>query len=80
MRLLSRVYGLDTSQELQDAAFEHLETTNREDTDMLAVLMQNLRSPFCRVGPSATWEVRAVHLWRTVRAQLDTPLAADEFD
>jgi hypothetical protein len=79
MRLLSRVYGFDTSQEVQDAAFEHLATTNREDTDMLLVLMENLRSQLFRVGPPAAWEVRAVHLWKTVREQLATPLADDEF-
>jgi len=79
MRMFSRIYGFDTSQEVQDAAFEHLETTNKEDTDMLKVLMSNLRSPFYRVGPPSTWEVRAVHLWRTVREQLATPLAPDEF-
>ena len=80
MRMFSRIYGFDTSQEVQDAAFEHLETTNKEDTDMLKILMTNLRSPFYRVGPPSTWEVRAVHLWRTVREQLATPLAPDEFD
>jgi len=79
MRLVSRIYGLDTSQTVQDEAFEHLETTNYEDTEMLRVLMGNLRTPFYRVGPASTWEVRAIHLWETVRKQLDTPLATDEF-
>ena len=79
MRLVSRIYGLDTSQNVQDEAFEHLETTNYEDTEMLRVLMGNLRTPFYRVGPASTWEVRAIHLWETVRKQLDTPLATDEF-
>ena len=78
-RLFSRIYGLDTSAEVQDAAFEHLEQTNLEDTEMLQILMDNLRSPFCRVGPASTWEVRATHLWETLRHQLDTPLAPDEF-
>ena len=79
MRLVSRIYGLDTSQNVQDEAFEHLETTNYEDTEMLLVLMGNLRTPLYRVGPASTWEVRAIHLWETVRKQLDTPLATDEF-
>ena len=79
MRLFSRIYGLDASAEVQDAAFEHLEQTNLEDTEMLRILMDNLRSPFCRVGPASTWEVRATHLWETLRRQLDTPLAPDEF-
>ena len=79
MRLVSRIYGLDTSQTVQDEAFEHLETTNYEDTEMLLVLMGNLRTPLYRVGPASTWEVRAIHLWETVRKQLDTPLATDEF-
>lgn len=79
MRLVSRIYGLDTSQTVQDEAFEHLETTNYEDTEMLRVLMGNLRTPFYRVGPASTWEVRAIHLWETVRKQLDTPLTTDEF-
>jgi choline monooxygenase len=79
MRLFSRIYGLDTDQAVQDEAFEHLETTNHEDTEMLLVLMENLRSPFYRVGPASTWEVRAEHLWPTVRQQVATPLAPDEF-
>ena len=79
MRLFSRIYGLDTSAEAQDAAFEHLEQTNLEDTEMLQILMDNLRSPFARAGPASTWEVRATHLWDTVRGLLDTPLAPDEF-
>ena len=80
MRLFSRVYGRDTDPAVQDAAFEHLETTNREDTEMLLVLMDNLRSPFYRVGPASTWEVRAANLWEVVRRQVATPLAPDEFD
>ena len=79
MRLFSRIYGFDTSSEVQDAAFEHLEQTNLEDTEMLQILMENLRSPFFRVGPASTWEVRATRLWDTVRRLLDTPLAPDEF-
>lgn len=79
MRLFSRIYGLDTGSEVQDAAFEHLEQTNLEDTEMLQILMDNLRSPFARVGPASIWEVRATHLWETLRRQLDTPLASDEF-
>ena len=79
MRLYSRIYGLDTSTEVQDAAFEHLEQTNLEDTEMLQVLMDNLRSPFARAGPASIWEVRATRLWETLRRQLDTPLAPDEF-
>ncbi len=41
--------------------------------------MGNLRKPLYRVGPASTWEVRAIHLWETVRQHLDTPLATDEF-
>lgn len=79
MRLVSGIYGLDTSQNVQDEAFEHLETTNYEDTEMLLVLIGNLPTPLYRMGPASTWEVRAIHLWETVRQHLDTPLATDEF-
>jgi len=41
--------------------------------------MQNLRSPFFRVGPPTTWEGRAAHIMRLVREDVATPLAPDEF-
>jgi choline monooxygenase len=79
-RLFSRIYGIDKSIEEQEFELERLEVTNQEDTDMVTVLMQNLRSPFYRVGPASTWEGRAAHVMRTVRDDVATPLAADEFE
>lgn len=78
-RLFSRIYGIDKSVEEQDFELDRLAVTNREDTDMVTVLMQNLRSPFYRVGPASTWEGRAAHVMKTVRADVATPLADDEF-
>lgn len=78
-RLLSRIYGLTTDLEEQERQLVNLEITNKEDTDMVTVLMQNLRSPFFRVGPPTTWEGRAAHVMRTIRADVATPLADDEF-
>ena len=46
---------------------------------MVTELMRNLRSPFYRVGPPTTWEGRAAHIMKLVRADVATPLAADEF-
>ena len=46
---------------------------------MVTRLMQNLRSPFFRVGPPTTWEARAAHLMGLVREDVATPLADDEF-
>jgi nitrite reductase/ring-hydroxylating ferredoxin subunit len=79
-RLLSRVYGLAEPGEAQEVAIQQLETTNREDTDMVTVLMGTLRSPFYRVGPPSAWEGRAAHMMRLVRADVAEPLASDEFD
>ena len=56
-----------------------LAETNKEDTDMVTILMSNLRSPFYRVGPPTTWEGRAAHLMRLVRQDVATPLDPDEF-
>ena len=78
-RLFSRIYGIDKSIEEQDFELDRLAVTNREDTDMVTVLMNNLRSPFYRVGPASTWEGRAAHVMKTVRADVATPLADDEF-
>ncbi|MXW97285.1 MAG: aromatic ring-hydroxylating dioxygenase subunit alpha [Acidimicrobiaceae bacterium] len=78
-RLFSRVYGIDKSIAEQDFELDRLAVTNREDTDMVTVLMNNLRSPFYRVGPASTWEGRAAHVMKMVRADVATPLAADEF-
>ena len=78
-RLFSRIYGIDKSIEEQDFELDRLAVTNREDTDMVTVLMNNLRSPFYRVGPASTWEGRAAHVMKTVRADVATPLATDEF-
>ena len=78
-RLFSRIYGIDKSTEQQDFELDRLAVTNREDTDMVTVLMNNLRSPFYRVGPASTWEGRAAHVMKTVRADVATPLASDEF-
>ena len=55
-RLFSRVYGLATDPAEQEAVVSELEMTNEEDTDMVTVLMENLRSPFYRVGPPSAWE------------------------
>jgi len=79
-RLFSRIYGLTDDVEEQEAQLENLEITNKEDTDMVTVLMENLRSPFYRVGPPSTWEGRAAHVMRMIREDVATPLAPDEFD
>ncbi|HTK16809.1 MAG TPA: aromatic ring-hydroxylating dioxygenase subunit alpha [Acidimicrobiia bacterium] len=78
-RLFSRMYGSGKTVEEQDEQLDSLAKTNEEDTNMVTVLMRNLRSPFYRVGPPTTWEGRAAHFMRTVRDDLATPLAADEF-
>ncbi|MGD9995487.1 MAG: aromatic ring-hydroxylating dioxygenase subunit alpha [Ilumatobacteraceae bacterium] len=78
-RLVSRIYGVDRTPEEQAADLENLELTNQEDTDMVTVLMQNLRSPFYRVGPPTTWEGRAAHVMTLIRQDVSTPLAKDEF-
>jgi len=78
-RLFSRIYGIDKTIEEQNFELDRLETTNKEDTDMVTELMKNLRSPFYRVGPPSAWEGRAAHVMRTVRADVATPLADDEF-
>jgi phenylpropionate dioxygenase-like ring-hydroxylating dioxygenase large terminal subunit len=80
IRLVSRVYGTAATPEEQEPAIRQLEETNREDTAMVTVLMQNLRSPFYRVGPPTAWEGRAAHMMRLVRADVAEPLASDEFD
>ena len=79
-RLFSRIYGLTDDIGRQEELLHVLERTNKEDTDMVTVLMRNLRSPFYRVGPPTTWEGRAAHMMRLVREDVATPLAADEFD
>ena len=56
-----------------------VEQTNKEDTDMVTVLMENLRSPFYRVGPPSQWEGRAQHMMRLIRQDVATPLDPDEF-
>jgi choline monooxygenase len=78
-RLVSRIYGVDRTPEEQAADLENLELTNQEDTDMVTVLMQNLRSPFYRVGPPTLWEGRAAHVMQLIREDVATPLATDEF-
>ena len=78
-RLFSRIYGLEESIEVQNAHLDSLHETNREDTDMVTVLMQNLRSPFYRVGPPSTWEGRAAHMIKQIRADAEVPLDDDEF-
>ena len=79
-RLFSRVYGIDKTVEEQDFELDRLAVTNLEDTTMVTELMKNLRSPFYRVGPASTWEGRAAHIMKLVRADVATPLADDEFD
>jgi len=79
-RLFSRIYGLTTDIEEQEAHLQNLEVTNKEDTDMVTILMENLRSPFYRVGPPSAWEQRAAHVMRKIREDVATPLAPDEFD
>jgi phenylpropionate dioxygenase-like ring-hydroxylating dioxygenase large terminal subunit len=79
-RLFSRIYGLTDDIAEQDAQLDNLAQTNKEDTDMVTVLMENLRSPFYRVGPPTSWEGRAAHLMRLIREDVATPLGPDEFD
>lgn len=78
-RLFSRIYGLNKSLDEQEFELDRLAVTNKEDTDMVTELMKNLRSPFYRVGPASTWEGRAAHVMRLVRADVASPLASDEF-
>jgi len=78
-RLFSRIYGLTEDVEAQERELESLAVTNKEDTDMVTILMTNLRSPFYRVGPPTTWEGRAAHLMGLVRQDVATPLDPDEF-
>ena len=78
-RLFSRIYGRGRTMEEQEADLLNLELTNQEDTTMVTELMRNLRSPFFRVGPPTAWEGRAAHIMQLVRADVATPLAADEF-
>jgi len=78
-RLVSRIYGVGKSIEDQEFEFDRLATTNMEDTDMVTVLMGNLKSPFYRVGPASVWEGRAAHVMKMVRTDVATPLASDEF-
>jgi len=78
-RLVSRIYGLTERIEEQDEQLRDLEMTNREDTDMVTILMDNLRSPFYRVGPPTSWEGRACHVMELVRRDMASPLATDEF-
>ena len=79
-RLFSRIYGLTDDVAEQEDQLTNLEQTNKEDTDMVTILMENLRSPFYRVGPPTTWEGRAAHIMGLVREDMATPLADDEFD
>lgn len=79
-RLFSRIYGLHEDLALQERELANLEQTNKEDTDMVTVLMENLKSPFYRVGPPSEWEGRAQHMMRLIRQDAATPLAPDEFD
>src|SRR3546814_8857779 len=58
-RLFCRIYGLTDDIEEQESHLQNLEITNTEDTDMVTILMENLRSPFYRVGPPSAWEQRA---------------------
>ena len=78
-RLFSRIYGRERSIAEQEGDLANLEQTNQEDTTMVTQLMRNLRSPFTRVGAPTTWEGRAAHIMELVRADVSTPLAADEF-
>jgi choline monooxygenase len=79
-RLFSRIYGVGKTREQERTELDTLAATNKEDTDMVTVLMGNLRSPFYRVGPPTTWEGRAAHMMRLVREDVATPLAPDEFE
>ena len=58
------MYGLTHDIDEQNAAIRLLELANQEDTDMITILMEHLRSPFYRAGPATTWEGRATHLIR----------------
>ena len=79
-RLLSRIYGIDKTLDDEERELEMLAVTNGEDTSMVTLLMENLRSPFYRVGPPSIWEGRAAHLMKLIRADVAEPLAPDEFD
>ena len=79
-RLLSRIYGVGKTLDDEERELETLAVTNTEDTSMVTLLMENLRSPFYRVGPPSVWEGRAAHLMELIRADVAEPLAPDEFD
>ena len=79
-RLLSRIYGIDKTLDDEERELEMLAVTNTEDTSMVTLLMENLRSPFYRVGPPSVWEGRAAHLMKLIRVDVAEPLAPDEFD
>ena len=79
-RLLSRIYGTGKTLDDEERELETLAVTNTEDTSMVTLLMENLRSPFYRVGPPSVWEGRAAHLMELIRADVAEPLAPDEFD
>ena len=79
-RLSSRIYGLTDDIAEQERHLQNLELTNNEETDMVTKLMENLRSPFFRVGPPSAWEGRAAHVMRRIREDVATPLAPDEFE
>ena len=79
-RMFSRVYGLTHDVDEQNDAIRLLELANQEDTDMITILMENVRSPFYRAGPAATWEGRIAQILRLLRSDVETPLAPDEFE
>ena len=79
-RMFSRVYGLTHDIDEQNESIRLLELANQEDTDMLTILMDQMRSPFYRPGPAAAWEGRIAQIMRLLRTDVETPLASDEFE
>src|SRR3546814_1323663 len=73
-RLFCRIYGLTDDIEEQESHLQNLEITNTEDTDMVTILMENLRSTFSRVDPPSAWAQRAAPVMRKIRDRKSTRL------
>ena len=78
-RLVTRVYTSDGNEAEAEELLDDIDRTNTEDTDMIAVLMDGLRSPFLHVGPAASWERRSAHVMDLVRAETAREVAPGEF-
>jgi phenylpropionate dioxygenase-like ring-hydroxylating dioxygenase large terminal subunit len=78
-RLVSRVYTSDGDGVAADELLDEIDRTNREDTTMIASLMENLRSPYFNPGPAARWEARCEHVMDLARSERARPVDPGEF-